>query len=115
MSFGGAAQAEVYGGGPVYGGFGSIGGTAVCRIFNFGPFDVPDTIRQLWNNVGSQVSLGFDSCNTTLASGGSCAYGANISGNFAYSCAIAAESSYISGSVEIQKSGEVLNTQPMHR
>lgn len=103
------ARAEMLGGGPVYGGPVSVGGSATCRVFNFGAFSVTLPTRQIFTNTNASVPLFADSCNVPLGIGQTCAYSGAITGNFALSCRLIATGTdtRVSGMAEIQ---EILTT-----
>lgn len=118
VGLGGAAQADMLAGGPVYGGPASISGTVTCRVFNFGVFPVSIAVRQIFNNAGGVATLNSDSCGASLASTKSCQFSAPITGNFAFSCRIfeSGNDGNVSGVAEIQAPNHsVLNTVPLQR
>jgi hypothetical protein len=117
IGFVSAAQAEILAAGPVYGGPASVGGTVVCRLFNFGLVASTVTIRQIWNNAGGITAPTVDSCNVALVSGKSCEFSAPIAGNLAFSCRVFVTGidDKISGVAEIQAPGThaILNSIPL--
>jgi hypothetical protein len=117
IGLGGAAQADIHGAGPVYGGLTEVGGVISCRVFNFGAVTVSITTRQLIDNTNTIVTLTADTCLIPLAVGQSCVYVAPITGNLAYSCRVidtSTGSSSLSGAAEIQSStGMILSVLPL--
>ena len=119
IGLGGVAQAEMFGGGPVYGGTASIGGQITCRIFNYGVSSVSISTRQIWNNTNpvAPEPLVGDTCNVVLAPTKYCAFTANIPGNLAYSCRVIATGIDVklSGVAEVKNpaSSVILNSVPI--
>ena len=114
----GAAQADMLGGGPVYGGPASVGGQITCRIFNYGLSPVTITTRQIWNNTNSLQSLVSDTCNVVLQPARYCAFTASIVGNFAFSCRVVATGTDVklSGVAEVKNSSStVLSSVPLYK
>lgn len=115
IGLGGAAQADIHAGGPVYGGPTSAGGAIFCRVFNFGTDSVSISTRQILAQDGTPLNPTFDNCNVALATGQTCVYAAAPITNQAYSCRVtdAATKSNLSGAAEILDSkGEVLSVLP---
>jgi hypothetical protein len=112
-----SVRAEMFGAGPVYGGWPvSAGGSVTCRVFNFGGFPVSLQSRQIFTNTNIPVSILADSCNVSLPSAHYCAFTGAISGNFAFSCRLIATGTEtrLSGMAEIQDSRHnVLNSVPL--
>ena len=116
IGLGGAAQADIHGAGPVYGGTSGVNGAISCRVFNFGGGSVQITFRQIFNSNNAPVTPTFDTCGAVLAIGSSCAYGARITGLLAYSCRITDSSTTptsLSGAAEtLSPAGEILSVLP---
>jgi len=119
IGLGGAAQAEIYGGGPVYGGPTSVGGSVVCRAFNFGATPITIPTRDIFNPAGAAAAKTFDNCNVDLPLGGSCAFAATIATNGAYSCrlvVVGPSSDEVSGAVEAQApGGAIISVLPLQK
>ena len=114
----GIAQADILGGGPVYGGPASVGGQITCRIFNYGLSSVKITTRQIWNNTNAAETLVSDMCNAALQPTKYCAFTASIGGNLAFSCRVVATGNdvKISGVAEVKNSSSaILNTVPLQK
>lgn len=113
--FGGAAQAEVYAVGPVYGGPLAVGGYVSCRVFNYGTQTATLTERRIYANTNAYATPSSDTCNIPLKPNYYCAFTAPIKGNLAYSCRVVAVGSDVrlSGVGEIQGPDfSVLNSLP---
>ena len=119
IALGGVAEADIFTGGPLYGGASSTGGVVTCRFFNAGTSNVTFAYRQIWANTGSLVSLVSDSCNVAVGAGKYCAYSAGITGNFAYSCraVINGIDNNVSGEMDITEGAPatVLFVLPLHQ
>ena len=114
----GAAQAEILGAGPAYGGSPSVGGRVACRIFNFGTTPVSITTRQIFTNTNVSIVPATDTCNVALGVAQYCAFEAPITGNFAYSCRVVAQgtTTNISGVAEIKLlNGTISTTLPLQK
>src|SRR5690242_266659 len=77
IGLGGAAQAETYGGGPVFAG--PAGVLVACRVFNFGATPVTLPTLAIYNAAGANVPATFNNCPAPPADlplGGSCAFAA---------------------------------------
>ena len=114
----GAAQADIFAAGPVYGGPGSAGGSITCRIFNYGLSAVSITARQIFTNTNVSIVPAADSCNVVLGVAKYCAFTAPITGNLAYSCRIAVNGTdtRLSGVAEIQAPNfSILNALPLQK
>ena len=116
----GIAQADMLGGGPVYGGPASVGGQITCRIFNYGLSSATITARQIWNNTNpsSPETLVADSCNVALQPTKYCAFTAFIPGNLAFSCRVIAigQDVKLSGVAEVKDaSSTILNSVPLEK
>jgi hypothetical protein len=119
----GAAHADIFGAGPVYGGPGSVNGRINCRIFNFGSYPVTIPLVQIWTNTNVLVTPASNTCTTSstnpaLAPGRYCAVTALITGNLAYSCRVVASGfeTRLSGAAEIQAPNfSVLNVLPLQK
>ncbi|WP_133717204.1 MULTISPECIES: hypothetical protein [Methylocaldum] len=118
IGFCGTAQAEIFAGGPAYGGPGSVGGNISCRIFNYGLSPVTITQRQIFTNTNETVAPSSDTCDAELQPATYCAFVAPIQGNLAYSCWLTATGTdtRLSGVAEIQASDfSVLNAVPIQK
>jgi hypothetical protein len=117
IGLGGAAQAETYGGGPI---FAPVGAAFVaCRVFNFGTTPVTVPTSQIFNTAGTAIPLMGNTCaGATLALGQSCDFfGAAATPN-QYSCRaiVAGENADdVSGAVEIANANfaATLNLLPL--
>jgi hypothetical protein len=115
IGLGGAAQADIHAGGPVYGGPNQVGGAIFCRVFNFGTASVSITLRQIFAQDGTGVTPTADTCTAALGTGQTCVYAAAPITNQAYSCRVtdSATSSSLSGAAEIlDPAGDVLSVLP---
>src|SRR5690349_4800869 len=120
IGLGGAAQAETYGGGPVFAG--PAGVLVACRVFNFGATPVTLPTLAIYNAAGANVPATFNNCPAPPADlplGGSCAFAAAAVANGAYSCRIvvAGESpDEVSGAAEIQGTGgAIVSVLPLRK
>jgi hypothetical protein len=115
----GGAQAATLASGPVNGGSasnGGAGGTITCRIFNAGLTSASITSTQIWINTNALVTPTSNSCLTSLGVEKYCAFTAEITGNFAFTCRITAAGTdtNLRGVAEIQgPTGIILNALPM--
>jgi hypothetical protein len=117
IGLGGAAQAETYGGGPV---FAANGVVVACRVFNFGATPVTLPTLEIYNSLGATVAQTFNNCPAPPADlplGGTCAFAATAVANTAYSCRLVVAGQNpdrVSGAAEIQATGgTVLNALPL--
>jgi hypothetical protein len=119
LCFNGIAQADILASGPTFGGIATFGGGNVtCRIFNYGLTPVSITARQIFINTGTAVTPTSDTCNVALGSTKYCAFGAPITGNFAYSCRIlvTGTDTRVSGVAELTDTGNaIVNAMPMQK
>jgi hypothetical protein len=84
LTFGMAAQADIFAGGPLYGSHGQT--HAVCYLFNAGTAPVKVTTNEIFRlgTVGS-LPLNFDSCNV-VAPGAGCVISAPILDASSHAC-----------------------------
>jgi hypothetical protein len=119
IGLGGAAQAETYGGGPVFAG--NTGTLAVCRVFNFGATPVTLPTLAIYNAAGANVAATFNNCPAPPADlplGGSCTFFAPAVPNGAYSCrlvVVGPSSDQVSGAAEVQGPGGLVNVLPLRK
>ncbi len=114
----GAAQADMLGGGPVYGGPTSAGGQITCRIFNYGLSSVFISTRQIFTNTNVSIVPTSDTCNVALQPTKYCAFTATIPGNLAFSCRVVATGTDVklSGVAEVKNSSStILNSVPLSK
>jgi len=113
----GAAQAEIYSGGPVYGGPGAPGGAIVCKVFNAGLTSVSISSRQIFDSTNASVTPTVDTCNVALAPNHYCQYGKTGTGNVAYSCrmVITGTDPNVSALAEIQGADGKITVVPIHK
>ncbi len=106
---------EVMVGGPSLPGTAGQNGLVFCRIFNFGSARVRFTQNRIYNSHGDIARLFLNTC-TGLAPTKSCAYGAEVDGDFAYSCRSLTDDTTdsLTGMIEIESSdGTVLSQQAL--
>jgi hypothetical protein len=112
----GAAQADIYSGGPVFGGSGAPGGAIVCKVFNAGLSSVSIPTRQIFDSNNASVTPTVDTCNVVLAPNKYCQYAATPTVNVAYSCrmVITGTDINVSALAEIQGADGKVTAVPIH-
>jgi hypothetical protein len=112
-----SAQAEIYSGGPVYGGSGAPGGAIVCKVFNAGLTAVSISTRQIFDSTNASVTPTIDTCNVPLAANHYCQYGKTGTVNVAYSCRmiITGIDPNVSALAEIQGGDGKITVVPIHK
>jgi hypothetical protein len=112
---GSASATEVMVGGPSFPGTAGNTGLVFCRIFNFGSVKVHFKQNRIYDSHGDIATLFLNTC-TGVAPTKSCAYGAEVASDFAYSCRSLTDDAVDSliGTIEIETSdGTVLSQLPM--
>lgn len=129
ISFAEVAHADIFAGGPVYGGNipdNKSGVQITCRIFNAGASSVTINLTEIWANVGP-VTISSNTCltggaNPPLGIGKYCAFNAFVTGNFAYSCRVNANGTDVNirGVAEVMGAsgasfGHILAAMPLQK
>jgi hypothetical protein len=116
-----ATFAEALVSSPLYVRQGPVGGTVICRIFQFSSsFGEPIGATAIYaNNSTTPVPLSFNSCNAQagVKQNQNCSYGATIAGNLSYTCVFVSgggSGAHYTGTIEIQDaSNNVLARESM--
>jgi hypothetical protein len=116
IGLGGAARAEMLGGGPVYAG--NLSGASIsCQIFNFGVSAISINTEGIFTNGGASLSLTTNTCTKALAPTGFCEFAATTVGNVGYLCRlnVLGADENVTGVAEIQNGGAVVAEEPIHK